>query len=113
MTTLSHQHLLITVLVIPHVIPAIPKPMFQLHAPMLLPTRHTERSSSAVKTSGQPITDFGIVLSDSSGNWINEVTLSTLNITQTLPGGWVLISLPVSQLDPANTPIGTVDLENA
>jgi len=66
-----------------------------------------------INTSGQPINDFGIVLISSKGQWINEVTLSISNIIQTLPGGWVHISLPLSQLDSANTPIGTVDLENA
>ena len=66
----------------------------------------------AINTSGQPIADFGIVLSGSAGNWINEVALSTLDIHQALPGGWVYISLPLSQLDPAHIPIETIDLEN-
>lgn len=66
-----------------------------------------------INTGGQPIDDLGVVISDNKDNWINEVVLSSSNITQSLPGGWVHISLPLSQLDPTNTPISTIDLENA
>ncbi|HYT44563.1 MAG TPA: hypothetical protein VEP90_19690, partial [Methylomirabilota bacterium] len=66
-----------------------------------------------VNTAGQPINDLGVAISDNKGQWINEVVLSSTNITQSLPGGWVHISLPLSQLDPTNIPIGTIDLENA
>ena len=41
------------------------------------------------------------------------MVLSSSNIIQSLPGGWVHISVPLSQLDATNIPIGTIDLENA
>jgi hypothetical protein len=66
-----------------------------------------------VNTEGQPVNDLGVVISDNKGNWINEVILSSSNITQSLPGGWIHVSLPLSQLDPTNTPVGAIDLENA
>ena len=66
-----------------------------------------------INTGGQPINDFGVIISDDKGGWINEVVLSSSDITQSLPGGWVHISIPLSQLDSTNTPIGTIDLENA
>jgi Glycosyl hydrolase catalytic core len=66
-----------------------------------------------VNTAGQPINDLGVIISDNKGQWINEVVLSSTNITQSLSGGWVHISIPLSQLDATSTPIGTIDLENA
>jgi hypothetical protein len=54
-----------------------------------------------------------VLISDDKGGWINEVVLSSSDVTQSLPGGWVHISIPLSRLDFTNTPIGTIDLENA
>jgi hypothetical protein len=66
-----------------------------------------------LNTGGLPLSDFGVTIAGSKGNWINEVFLSPANVTQTLSGGWVHISLPLSMLDPQLTGITYVDLENA
>jgi hypothetical protein len=61
--------------------------------------------------SGQPITDFGALLTDSSGAVINEAALANNNVTA-LSGGWYQVTLPLSQLNPSNVMISTIQLKN-
>jgi hypothetical protein len=65
-----------------------------------------------LNTGGQPINDFGVVLSTPSGDWINEIVL-TSGMTTPLPNGWVKVTLLLAQDDPHNTPIGVFDFGNA
>jgi Cellulase (glycosyl hydrolase family 5) len=62
-------------------------------------------------TNGQPIADFGALLTDTSGAVINEIALSSADVT-TLSGGWVQASLPISQINPSNVGISTIQLKN-
>ncbi len=67
-----------------------------------------------IKTSGQPITHFGVTLGAYPGGaTIRQLTLAPSHIVATLPGGWVRVSVPVNQLNPDNVAAYTVQLKNA
>jgi hypothetical protein len=65
-----------------------------------------------VNTNGQPIGDLSILLVDPSGAWINEVRLKNAFVKQSLSGGWVHVSVPLTTLDQRGTPIGAIQLKN-
>jgi hypothetical protein len=60
---------------------------------------------------GQPLTDFGALFTNTSGNLIKEIPLSSSMVTQ-LSGGWYHVSVPVSQLNPSNVAVGEIQLKN-
>jgi hypothetical protein len=62
-------------------------------------------------TNGQPVSDFGALFTDSSGAPINEVALESSMVTP-LSGGWVQVSIPIAQLNPANLPVSEIQLKN-
>ena len=66
-----------------------------------------------INLNGQPVTDFGVILSTPADNAINEYFLLRSDVKQTLPNGWVHISIPMEALDAQGTNIGVVDIENA
>jgi hypothetical protein len=60
---------------------------------------------------GQPITDFGALLTDTSGAVINELALASANVTA-LSGGWYQVTLPLAQLNLSNVAISGIQLKN-
>lgn len=66
-----------------------------------------------LNTGGQPISNFSVTIATPSDSWINEIILSSSNVTANLGNGWVHVSLPLTQLDPNNKSIGYIDLGNA
>jgi hypothetical protein len=60
---------------------------------------------------GQPIADFGVFLVSTSGTAITSTALSARYATA-LPNGWLQISLPLSRLNPAQLPVGGIQLKN-
>lgn len=68
-----------------------------------------------VRTNGLPLSDFSVLLTDNTANQavIREITLTPANVTATLANGWVRVTVPVAQLNPASVAISTVQLKNA
>jgi len=62
---------------------------------------------------GQPLGDFSALFTDASGAIIREVPLAYGNVVRTLADGWVHLSVPVTQLNPSDAPISSVQLKNA
>jgi hypothetical protein len=65
-----------------------------------------------LNTNGQPITDFGALMTYASGGGaIKEIALSS-SMVKPLANGWVLVAIPVAQLNPSNAAVGTIQLKN-
>jgi hypothetical protein len=64
-----------------------------------------------LNTNGQPISNFGALFTTSSDAVINELALTSSNVTP-LSDGWVQVSIPISELNPSNAAIGTIQLKN-
>jgi hypothetical protein len=60
---------------------------------------------------GYPITDFGALLTNGTENVIKEVALSSSMVTS-LGNGWYQVSVPLSQLNPSNVSISSIQLKN-
>jgi len=65
-----------------------------------------------VFTNGQSIRDFSALLLDTRGRVIRRVTLSPANITGTPASGWVHVAVPLSQLNPSNVLVKSIQLKN-
>lgn len=66
-----------------------------------------------INTAGQPLTNFGVVLGAYPlGLPIKQLTLAPSHVVATLPAGWVRVSVPVSQLNPDNLAVYTVQINN-
>ncbi len=66
----------------------------------------------AVKTNGQPLGNFSVLLMDMNGNVLPEVRLSSSDVTAQLANGWVRVSVPVAELNPADVQIREIHLKN-
>ena len=66
----------------------------------------------ALRPNGQPLGNFSALLTDGAGNVTAQIPLAAGNVTATLANGWVRVAVPLAQLNPANVPIGTVQLKN-
>jgi hypothetical protein len=66
-----------------------------------------------VNPHGQPIGNCSVLFTDLADTVLNEVVLSQANVAATLANGWVRVSVPVSQLNPARVTISSVQLKNA
>jgi hypothetical protein len=65
------------------------------------------------RANGQAIGNFGVVLSTSTGGYINEYILSQRDVVATLSNGWVHVSIPLTKLDPSSKAFSLIDIENA
>ncbi len=70
------------------------------------------RLEYAIKTNGQPLSNFSVLLIDMNGKVLPEVRLSPSNVTAQLANGWVRLSVPVAQLNPADVQIREIHLKN-
>lgn len=69
-----------------------------------------------IETGGQPIKDFGVILSTSNDQWISEYVIASANITATFSSQgklWYQVTFPMSQLDSSKQAFGVIDLENS
>ncbi|MGN6565858.1 MAG: cellulase family glycosylhydrolase [Thermomicrobiales bacterium] len=68
-----------------------------------------------VNTHGQPVTNFSVLFTDNTAarTVLHEVILSPANVVATLPNGWLRVSVPVADLNPAHAVVGSVQLKNA
>jgi hypothetical protein len=60
---------------------------------------------------GQPISDFGALLTNKKGGVIKEVPL-TAGMATALSGGWYQVSVPISSLNPNNVAVKEIQLKN-
>jgi hypothetical protein len=60
---------------------------------------------------GQPISDFGALFTNGSGSVVKEIALSSATATP-LSGGWYQVTIPLSQLNPSNVNISSIQLKN-
>jgi hypothetical protein len=60
---------------------------------------------------GQPISDFGALLTNKSGNGIKEIAL-TSSMATLMPCGWYQVTIPISKLNPSNVAIKEIQLKN-
>ncbi len=65
-----------------------------------------------LNTNHQSMSDFSALFLNSSGQVIEQIRLSSADVTAQLPGGWVQLSIPLSLLNPANVPITDIQLKN-
>jgi hypothetical protein len=64
-----------------------------------------------IYTNGQPISDFGALLTNKGGNAIKEIALTT-GMASSLPNGWYQVTIPLSKLNPRNVAIKEIQLKN-
>jgi autotransporter family porin len=70
--------------------------------------------SLTLNTHGQPLSNLSVQLTDYSGrNVIRRVRLSPGHVTASLPGGWVRLAVPLSELNPGSSQVLSVQLQNA
>jgi hypothetical protein len=65
-----------------------------------------------LQPNGQPLADFGVLLTDPSDGTISEYVLSAANNLGTTANGFDHISVPMSALNPANQPVATIQIKN-
>ncbi len=61
----------------------------------------------------QPVSDFVVFLTDKNGNAIVQVPLASVYKTKLPEKGWIQLSIPVPQLNPAEVPVKGMQIQNA
>ncbi len=66
-----------------------------------------------LNTGGQPIEDLSALFTDMNDQIIKQVALSQAHAVETLENGWVHVVVPMSELNPSNEPILTIQIKNS
>jgi hypothetical protein len=66
-----------------------------------------------INTGGQLLEDLSALFTDMNDKIIKQVALSQAHVVETLENGWVHVVVPISELNPSNEPVLTIQIKNS